>query len=139
MKKVLYADKIEAFTPGGEVKVDGGVSLEDLALKANVSVIDPLIPLTNVTYSGQFNLSTNYEVYYNQYTTNTAETPTISTTPLVGAVVRIVFNTGAAGSLVATNLGTLRAGSDTYTVSKLNELLVFSLPEGLEYSIKVLN
>jgi hypothetical protein len=130
MKKVLYADKIEAFTPGGEVTVDGGVSSD---------VVNTLIPLINVTYTGQFNLSTNYEVYYNQYTTNTAETPTISATPLVGAVARVVFNTGAAGSLVATNLGTLRTGSDTYTVSKLNELLVFSLPEGLEYSIKVLN
>jgi hypothetical protein len=96
-------------------------------------------PLTNQIYSGQFNLSTNYEVYYNQYTTNVAETPTIASTPLVGSIARCVFNTGASGSLVVTNLGTLRPGSDTYTISKLNEILVFSLPEGLEYSIKVLN
>ena len=100
---------------------------------------NPSLPLINQTYSGQFNLSTNYEVYYNQYTTNIAETPTISSTPLTGAVARCVFNTGASGSLITTNLGTLRPGSDTYTVSKLNEIMIFSLPEGLEYSIKVLN
>jgi len=98
-----------------------------------------LIPLTNQTYAGQFNLSTNYEVYYNQYTTNAAITPTISASPLVGSVARVVFNVGASGSLVTTNLGTLLVGSDSYTVSKLNEVLVFSLPEGLYYSIKVLN
>lgn len=101
--------------------------------------VDKAVPLTNQTYAGEINLSTNYEVYYNSYSTNVAETPTISATPLVGAVARLYFVTGASGSLVATNLGTLRAGSDTYTISKINEILVFSLPEGLEYSIKVLN
>lgn len=96
-------------------------------------------PLVDQTFSGEFNLSTNYEVYYNQYTTNTTVTPTISTSPLVGACARVVFDAGASAALTVTNLGTLRAGSDTFSVSKLNEILVFNLPEGLEYSIKVLN
>lgn len=100
---------------------------------------DRVTPLINQTFSGEFNLSTNYEVYYNAYTTNTTVTPTVSSTPLVGAVARVVFDAGASSALTATNLGTLRAGSDIFTVSKLNEILVFSLPEGLEYSIKVLN
>lgn len=100
---------------------------------------DPNLPLTGLTFSGQFNLSTNYEVYYNQYTTNAAVTPTIAASPLIGAVARVVFNAGISASLVATNLGVLRPGSDAYTVSRLNEILIFSLPEGLEYSIKVLN
>lgn len=113
-----------------------GAPGDNAALSA---VLNPLIPLTNQTYAGQVNLSTNYEVYYNSHSTNVAETPTISATPLIGAVARLYFVTGASGSLVATNLGTLRAGSDTYTISKTNEILVFSLPEGLEYSIKVLN
>lgn len=108
-------------------------------LHITAATIDSMTPLTNQTYSGQFNLSTNYEVYYNTHNTNVAETPTVSATPIVGAVARCVFNSGASSSLVDTNIGTLRAGSDNYTVSKLNELLIFSLPEGLEYSIKVLN
>jgi hypothetical protein len=96
-------------------------------------------PLVNQIFSGELNLSTNFEVYYNQYTSNVALTPTISATPIVGAAVRLVINAGASASLVATNLGTIRAGSDTYTVSKLNELIVYNLPEGLSYQIKVLN
>ena len=116
-----------------------GIGKLQSQISSLITKTNPLVPLINQTYSGQFNLSNNYEVYYNQYTTNVAETPTITSTPLVGSVSRCVFNTGSSGSLVATNLGTLRAGSDTYTVSKLNEILVFSLPEGLEYSIKVLN
>ena len=96
-------------------------------------------PVSGLTFSGQFNLSSSFESYYNAYTTNVAVTPTVAATPLVGAMARVVFNAGASASLVATNLGTLRPGSDTFTVSKLNEIIVFSLPEGLEYAIKVLN
>lgn len=126
-------------TSGSTNAVSSGGVYTQLGLKSVKTTTDPLSPLINQTYTGEVNLSTNYEVYYNSYSTNVAETPTISATPLVGAVARLYFVTGASGALVATNLGTLRAGSDTYTVSKTNEILVFSLPEGLEYSIKVLN
>ncbi len=101
--------------------------------------IDKLLPLTGIDYAGEVNVSTNYEVYYNEYTTNKAETPTVSALPLVGAIARIVFNAGASASLVATNLGTARPNNDSFLASKLNEITVYSLPEGLSYSIKVLN
>lgn len=96
-------------------------------------------PSTGITFTGEFDLTQNYEVYYNQYTTNTTFTPTVKTGALVGSGARVVINAGSSASLTASNLGTKRTGSDDFTVSKLNELLVLNLPEGLTYSIKVLN
>lgn len=102
-------------------------------------VRNKISPSTGLTFTGEFDLTQSYETYYNQYSSNVALTPTIKSNPLVGAGARVVINAGASASLVATNLGTLRTGSDDYTVSKLNEISVYNLPEGLTYSIKVLN
>ena len=97
------------------------------------------IPRTGLTYEGQFDLSQAYQNSYLQYITNVAETPTVAASPLTGAFIRVVFNAGASASLVATNLGTKRVGSDNFTANKLNEIIVVQEEEGLYYSIKVLN
>jgi len=109
------------------------------AINELLAKFNPTIPLINQIYSGEINLSTNYEVYYDEYSINTNFTPTIAATPLVGAVARIVIDAGSSANLIATNLGTKRPESNDFTVSKLNELMVYNMPEGLFYSIKVLN
>lgn len=102
-------------------------------------VRNKISPSTGLTFTGEFDLTQSYETYYNQYSSNVELTPTIKSNPLVGAGARVVINAGSSATLVATNLGTKRVGSDDYTVSKLNEISVYNLPEGLTYSIKVLN
>jgi hypothetical protein len=98
-----------------------------------------LYPRTGLTFAGEFDLSTSYESYYDEHTTNTTITPTVSASPKVGAGATVVINAGSSAALITTNLGTLRPSSDSFTVSKLNEIMVFNLPGGLQYSIKVLN
>jgi hypothetical protein len=105
----------------------------------DVSSSVKLAPITGLTFSGQFNLTNSYQTSYVTYVSNTALTPTIATGALVGASARLVVDAGAVASLVTTNLGTLRAGSDTFTVSKLNEIVLVKEEEGLYYNIKVLN
>ncbi len=131
-------------TTNGVLKLGNGQSKWlDLALQ---SAGDPKVsPLTNQTYAGEFNLSTNYEVLYNEYTTNFEETPTISTNPLIDATASVIFNAGSSASLVTTNMGSAWPGSDTFTAGKQNFIQVFQLkPDsvnttGLWYNIKVLN
>jgi hypothetical protein len=96
-------------------------------------------PLTGQTFTGQFNLSTNLYVTYNQYTLNTTIIPTISASPLKNAYCRLVINAGASAVLDPSNMGTLRLGSDAFTPSKLNEITVIQEEEGLYYFIKLLN
>lgn len=97
------------------------------------------------TFSGEFNLSTGGEVSYKIYSSNTALTPTVAASPVENSFARIVIDAGASASLVTTNMGTPRVGSDTFTVSKKNEIMMTCLPDGtdgslvLYYSIKVLN
>jgi hypothetical protein len=106
---------------------------------------DPLNPLLSQTFSGQFNLSTNYEVSYKIYTSNTSLTPTLAASPLENAVARLVVNAGASASLATTNMGSPRSGSATFTASKLNEIIVYCFPDGISgalvvsHSIKILN
>lgn len=108
-------------------------------------ITDKLSPLTNQTYAGQFNLSTNYEVEYNEYTTNVTETPTISASPLIDAIAGVIFKAGASAGLVTTNMGVAWPGNDTYTANKSNYVAVMQKkPDtisttGLWYIIKVLN
>lgn len=104
------------------------------------------IPVTGATFTGEFNLSSQYDKSYLEYACNVELTPTIAAgTNLKGAYNRVVINAGASASLVATNMGTLRAGSDDFTVSKLNEIVIMQEEvdsvsiTGLYYSIKVLN
>ena len=101
--------------------------------------VDKNVPLTNQTLNTEINLSTHFEVYYNEKAINTAFTPTISANPLIGAAARVVLNAGSSASLVATNLGTKLPESSDFTASKLNELIVYSLPEGIAYTIAILN
>lgn len=134
------ADAQEVATISDKVdKVSGkGLSTNDFdnTYKSNV---DKSTPLTNQTLNTEINLSTNFEVYYNEKAINTAFTPTISASPLIGAAARVVLNAGASASLVATNLGTKLPESSDFTISKLNELIVYSLPEGIAYTIAILN
>ena len=104
-----------------------------------IEQIDANTPLVNQTLDTEINLSTNYEVYYNEKAINTAFTPTISASPIIGAAARVVLNAGASASLVVTNLGTKLPESSDFTASKLNELIVYSLPEGIAYTIAILN
>lgn len=104
-----------------------------------IEQIDANTPLVNQTLDTEINLSTNFEVYYNEKAINTAFTPTISASPLIGAAARVVLNAGASASLVATNLGTKLPESSDFAISKLNELIVYSLPEGIAYTIAILN
>ncbi len=106
---------------------------------AIIEQIDINTPLVNQILDTEINLSTRREVYYNEKAINTAFTPTISANPLIGAAARVVLNAGASASLVATNLGTKLPESSDFTASKLNELIVYSLPEGIAYTIAILN
>jgi hypothetical protein len=109
------------------------------------AIVSTLTPLTNQTYAGQFNLSTNYEVEYNEYVTNSAETPTISASPLIDAIAGVIMKAGASASLVTTNMGVAWPGNDTFTANKSNFVAVMQKkPDtvsstGLWYIIKVLN
>lgn len=119
-----------------------GEPTDSIALAAK---INPLTPLTNQTYTGQFNLSTNYEVEYNEYVTNVVETPTISITPLINAIAGVIMKAGTSASLVTTNMGVAWPGNDTFTANKSNYVAVIQKkpdtisPTGLWYVIKVLN
>ena len=97
------------------------------------------VPSTGLTFIGQFNLTNSYQTSYVTYSSNVALTPTVATSPLVGASARLVVDAGASASLVVTNLGTLRVGSNTFTASKLNEIVLVNEEEGLYYNIEVLN
>jgi hypothetical protein len=95
--------------------------------------------LTNQTFTGEFNLTTSFQTSYSKYTLNSALTPTISSDPLVGANARVCIDAGASASLVTTNIGIARPGSDSFTTSKLNEIVIFKEEEALYYNIRVLN
>lgn len=92
-------------------------------------------------------LTTGGEVYYDPYVFNGEFFPKVPSDDrlMEGSVCRIVLDAGAAATFTATNLGTKRVGSDDFTVSKQNELLVFVFPDGTDgalvksYTIKVLN
>lgn len=109
------------------------------ATEAIANLIAQLTPLTDIPFEGQFNLASNYEVYYNQYSSNTALTPTVTTNNILGAAARVVIDAGSSASLVDTNIGTKRIGSDDFTASKLNEIIIYNIQEGLTYTIKLLN
>jgi hypothetical protein len=101
--------------------------------------------LLSQDYAGEINLSTGTEVSYKITSINTAHTPAVSSTLVENSSARVVLDAGASASLVTTNIGTARAGSDTFTAGKKNELIVFVFPDGTagalvkSYSIKVLN
>jgi hypothetical protein len=103
-----------------------------------IEQVDVNTPLINQTYAGVFNLSTNREVYYDEHPLNEAHTPNISATPIVPAGARVVFNAGASASLVTTNIGAPLPESDTFIASQLNEVIVYSLPEGIRHIVTVL-
>lgn len=101
--------------------------------------ITKIIPLTGQTFNGQFDLTSRYSISFNQYACNTTLTPTIAANPIVQAFNRVVIDAGASASLVATNMGTKRVGSDNFTSSKLNEIVITQEEEGLYYQIRILN
>lgn len=118
MRKIIVADEIKEATPGVPVKI-GSVSPV-----ASQDTVSPLIPLTGVDFTGEFNLSTNYEVEYNEYTLNTGLTPTISSTPLINAIAGVIIKAGASASLPTTNMGVSWPGNDTFTANKSNFVAV---------------
>lgn len=101
--------------------------------------------LLSQDYTGEFNLSTGGEVNYKITSINNAHTPTVSAPLVENSVARVVIDAGSSASLVDTNIGTKRPGSDDFTISKKNELTVMVFPDGTAgalikyYSIKVLN
>ena len=126
-------------------KVTGkGLSTEDYTTAEKNKLAALAAPLLSQDYAGELNLSTGGEVSYKIYSVNAAHTPTV-TALAENSVARVVLDAGSSASLVDTNLGTKRAGSDDFTVSKQNELLVFVFPDGTDgalvksYTIKVLN
>jgi hypothetical protein len=126
----------------GIIKIGNGeTKWLDLASNINPKVT----PLVNQTFSGQFNLSTNYEVEYNEYITNTTETPTVSSSNLIDSFAAVIMKAGASASLVTTNMGVAWPGNDTFTANKSNFVAVMQKkPDtvsstGLWYIIKVLN
>ena len=95
----------------------------------------------------ELRLDTGGEAYYDPYVFTGEFFPKVpSADRLVeGSVIRIVLDAGAAATFNAANIGTKRADSADFTVSKLNELFVFVLPDGvdgdlvLSYKINLLN
>lgn len=173
MSDITYADKIAGSTfshenaneiktainskvdkSGTKVLSDNNYSDAEKAIVASTSGINTgdqdlsnlqTKPLLSQTFNGEFNLSTGGEVSYKIYSLNTNLTPTVTTPLIENSICRVVIDAGANASLIATNIGTLRAGSDSFTVSKQNELLIFVFPDGTSgalvksYTIKVLN
>jgi hypothetical protein len=124
----------------GTVHTDG-ITITGDGSEGNPLVADitKLIPLTGQTFSGNFDLSTRYKTSFVEYSCNTTLTPTVSANPLIGAFGIVVINAGASAILDASNMGTKRAGSDNFTISKLNEIIITREESGLFYHIKILN
>lgn len=110
------------------------VSISNLDTRINKNT-----PLINQTFNGQFNLSTNYEVYYNIYNLDSSITPTISANPLITAAARLIINASTNASVNFVNMGTKMPFSDDFTINKSNEIIIVNYPEGLNYVITILN
>lgn len=96
-----------------------------------------MTPSLGNTFTGQFDISTHFETSYKKYSLNTALTPTVTASPLENAICRIVIDAGASASLVTTNIGSPRVGSDTFTAGKLNEIYIYVYPDGTDGALVV--
>lgn len=142
-KTLTFSEVLPWDTNYGPTYVEVDVIPDSTVSWGNPLIIDK--DLIGQTFSGQFNLSTGGEVSYKKYSFNNALTPTVTSTLTENTVCRINLDAGSSASLVVTNLGSARIGSDTFTPNKQNELLIFVFPDGtggalvISHSIKVLN